>query len=40
VLEIRRQVRRGGIIDRSHVGALSGAAEALSPAKGMSGPLA
>ena len=33
MLEIRRQVRRGGIIDRSHVGALSVAAEALSRAR-------
>jgi hypothetical protein len=34
----RRQVRRGGIIDQSHHGVLSGVAEALSRAKGMSDP--
>ena len=36
----RRQVRRGCIIDRSHVSALSVVGEALSRAKGMSSPLA
>jgi hypothetical protein len=42
VLEIStsKKVRRGCIIDRSHVWALSVVAEALSRAKGMSGPLA
>lgn len=36
----KRQVRRGCIIDQSHVGALSAVVQALSRPKGMSGPLA